>query len=64
MPLLSLYRSTHSVKHFRVDIHKGMIVFGQEKFSNVKGFIEHFDNRPLLGDDTGRSNQTRKAINL
>jgi hypothetical protein len=30
-----------------------MIVFGQEKFSNVKEFIEHFDNRPLLGDDTG-----------
>ena len=53
MPLLSLHRSTHSVKHFKVDIHKRMIVFGQEKFSNVEEFIEHFDNRPLIGDDTG-----------
>ena len=53
VPLLSFHRSTHSVKHFKVDIHKRMIVFGQEKFSNVEEFIEHFDNRPLIGDDTG-----------
>ena len=47
------YRSTHSVKHFKVNVQKGKIVFGQEKFSTVEAFIEHFDNRPLIGDDTG-----------
>ena len=50
---LASYRSTHSVKHFKVNIQKGKIVFGQEKFSNVEAFMEHFDNRPLIGDDTG-----------
>ena len=28
-------------------------MFGQEKFSDVDSFIEHFSNRPLIGDDTG-----------
>ena len=42
------------MKHFKVNVQKGKIVFGQEKFSNVEEFTEHFDNRPLLGDDTGK----------
>ena len=41
------------MKHFKVNVQKGKIVFGQEKFSTVEAFIEHFDNRPLIGDDTG-----------
>lgn len=53
IPAFPFYRSTHSVKHFRVDVVNGKIIFGQEKFSDVDSFIDHFDNRPLIGDDTG-----------
>ena len=44
------------MKHFRVNVRNGHIVFGQEKFPNVESFIEHFDNHPLIGDDTGKFN--------
>ena len=39
-------------------------MFGQEKFSDVESFIEHFDNRPLLGDDTGESNKNDQLIDI
>ena len=49
------YRTTHSVKHFPVDWDReeGVWTFGQETFTCIPAFLEHFDNRPLLGDEGG-----------
>ena len=52
--MLFITRSTHTVKHFQVNlIPEGLWSFGQETFSSIPSFLEHFDNRPLLGDDGG-----------
>lgn len=48
-----LCRSAHSVKHFRVNLLQNQIEFGQEIFSDIKSFLTHFENHPLIGDDTG-----------
>ena len=49
------YRTTHSVKHFPVDLDfEGRWIFGQETFTSIPAFLEHFDNRPLLGDEGGK----------
>ncbi len=42
------------MKHFKVFTKPGRITFGQETFADVESFITHFDNRPLVGDDTGK----------
>jgi hypothetical protein len=48
-------RATHSVKHFQVNLNPGGLwTFGQEIFTSIPSFLEHFDNRPLLGDEGGR----------
>ena len=51
----SICRCSHSVKHFKVVMNKGKIIFGQEEFEDVESFISHFDNCPLVGDDTGQN---------
>jgi hypothetical protein len=48
-------RTTHTVKHFPVDFDRdGTWTFGQETFTSIPAFLEHFDNRPLLGDEGGK----------
>jgi len=42
------------VKHFRVEVIRNKIEFGQETFRDVQSFIDHFDNCPLIGDDAGK----------
>jgi len=47
-------RCQHSVKHFRVEVIRNRIEFGQETFRDVQSFIDHFDNCPLIGDDAAK----------
>ena len=47
-------RCQNSVKHFRVEVRRNKIEFGQETFRDVQSFISHFDNCPLIGDDAGK----------
>ncbi|CAI8043468.1 Dual adapter for phosphotyrosine and 3-phosphotyrosine and 3-phosphoinositide [Geodia barretti] len=47
-------RTTHTVKHFPVDFDRDAWTFGQETFTSIPAFLEHFDNRPLLGDEGGK----------
>jgi len=44
----------HSVKHFRGEVIRNRIEFGQETLRDVQSFIDHFDNCPLRGDDAGK----------
>ena len=53
--LFFLLRCQHSVKHFRVEVKKNRIEFGQEIFQDVDSFIQHFENCPLIGDDAGEA---------
>ena len=46
-------RCSHTVKHFKVKVSPEGIEFGQEIFLNLDSFLHHFDNCPLIGDDTG-----------
>lgn len=46
-------KCAHSVKHFKVSVENDKIQFGQEEFFDLKSFLNHFDNCPLIGDDTG-----------
>jgi len=39
--------------HFPVTMKPDCWIFGQETFTDVLQFLEHFDNRPLLGDNAG-----------
>ena len=50
-----VFRCQHSVKHFRVEVKKNRIEFGQEIFQDVDTFIQHFENCPLIGDDAGEA---------
>ena len=43
------------MKHFKVTVVENQIEFGQEVFSSIQSFLRHFDNCPLIGDDTGQS---------
>ncbi|XP_064388951.1 dual adapter for phosphotyrosine and 3-phosphotyrosine and 3-phosphoinositide-like isoform X2 [Halichondria panicea] len=56
-------RSAHSVKHFRINVHKGSLVFGQETFSDLESFLQHFRNYPLIGDETERRISEEIAAN-
>ena len=50
---MSVYRSAHVVKHFKLDVIRGRIEFGQESFDDTESLIAHFDQCPLIGDETG-----------
>lgn len=53
---LKNHRCSHAVKHFKVKVSQEGIEFGQEIFLNLDSFLHHFDNCPLIGDDTGLLN--------
>ena len=41
------------MKHFKINVTRNQIEFGQEIFFDIQSLLEHFDNCPLIGDDTG-----------
>ena len=46
-------RSLDSIKHFPL-VHEGTkFVFGIGEFSNVEQLMEHFQNYPIIGGETG-----------
>ncbi|XP_051941820.1 dual adapter for phosphotyrosine and 3-phosphotyrosine and 3-phosphoinositide isoform X6 [Hippocampus zosterae] len=46
-------RAKDSVKHFHVTRKDNGYVFGFNTFSNLRDFINHFANQPLVGSETG-----------
>lgn len=46
-------RAKDSVKHFHVEYTGSSYKFGFNEFSNLKEFIMHFANQPLIGSETG-----------
>lgn len=52
--VMHIIRSTHSVKHFQVNVaENGDIILGKEHFNDLDSFQEHFNNIPLFRDETG-----------
>lgn len=47
------YRCANSVKHFRIGWDGQKYTFGMGKFDCLDEFIEHFENKPLIGSDSG-----------
>jgi len=42
------------VKHFQIGWDGTQFKFGMGSFSNISEFVEHFENKPLIGGDSGR----------
>ena len=46
-------RSLDSIKHFPLLREGTKFVFGIGEFSNVEQLLEHFQNYPIIGGETG-----------
>lgn len=46
-------RSLDSIKHFPLVLEGAKFVFGIGEFYNVQQLMEHFQNYPILGGETG-----------
>lgn len=46
-------RCANSVKHFQIGWDGKQYTFGMGKFDNLSEFVEHFENKPLIGGDSG-----------
>ena len=46
-------RSLDSIKHFPLVLEGTKFVFGIGEFCNVEQLMEHFQNYPILGGETG-----------
>jgi len=46
-------RCEQSVKHFQIGWNGKNYQFGMGKFSSLDEFIKHFENRPLIGGESG-----------
>ncbi|KAJ7382278.1 Dual adapter for phosphotyrosine and 3-phosphotyrosine and 3-phosphoinositide [Desmophyllum pertusum] len=46
-------RCASSVKHFQIGWDGSQFKFGMGSFSNINEFVEHFENKPLIGGDSG-----------
>lgn len=51
--LLFFARSLDSVKHFPLVFDNKKFVFGVGEFFNVEQLVEHFQNYPIIGGETG-----------
>lgn len=49
-------RCASSVKHFQIGWDGSQFKFGMGSFSNISEFVEHFENKPLIGGDSGEYN--------
>jgi len=52
-------RSSESVKHFQIGWDGSHYVFGMGKFPNLLDFVTHFENKPLIGGESGLYNISR-----
>ena len=41
------------MKHFQIGWDGKQYTFGMGKFDNLSEFVEHFENKPLIGGDSG-----------
>ncbi|CAB3990336.1 Hypothetical predicted protein [Paramuricea clavata] len=46
-------RCANSVKHFQIGWDGHKYTFGMGKFDCLSEFVEHFENKPLIGGDSG-----------
>lgn len=46
-------RSLNSVKHFQIGWDGSHYTFGMGRFSSLKDFVQHFQNKPLIGGESG-----------
>lgn len=46
-------RCSNSVKHFQIGWDGQHYEFGMGKFPNIEDFVSHFENKPLIGGDSG-----------
>lgn len=46
-------RSLDSIKHFPLVLQGTKFVFGIGEFNNVEQLMEHFQNYPIIGGETG-----------
>lgn len=51
--LIYFDRSLDSVKHFPLVFENKKFVFGVGEFFNVEQLVEHFQNYPIIGGETG-----------
>ena len=49
-------RCSNSVKHFQIGWDGQNYEFGMGKFPNIEDFVSHFENKPLIGGDSGKNN--------
>ena len=52
--LFIFFRCASSVKHFQIGWDGSQFKFGMGSFSNISEFVEHFENKPLIGGDSGK----------
>ena len=50
---ISSPRCANSVKHFQIGWDGHKYTFGMGKFDCLSEFVEHFENKPLIGGDSG-----------
>ena len=48
------FRCANSVKHFQIGWDGSQYKFGMGTFSCLSEFVEHFENKPLIGGDSGK----------
>ena len=56
------YRCASSVKHFQIGWDGTQFKFGMGSFSNISEFVEHFENKPLIGGDSGKLNTFKEIF--
>ena len=50
---VNCFRCANSVKHFQIGWDGDQYTFGMGKFNNINDFVEHFENKPLIGGESG-----------
>ena len=46
-------RCANTAKHFVIGWDGTHYTFGMGRFANIKDFVEHFENKPLIGGESG-----------
>lgn len=47
-------RCANTAKHFQIGWDGTHYTFGMGRFSSLKDFVEHFENKPLIGGESGK----------
>jgi len=48
-----MYRSSHSVKHFKIQLVSGDLVLGNDRFTSLEMFLKHFETTIVLEEKEG-----------